>query len=338
MPKIECNGRRCDSAVSYEVDGSYYCKDCYSENFGYCEDCNTDDIDRDNLRYVCDRDVCDDCLGDNYSYCNRCEEYYADDDGCCGSSLGDNVHSYGDEPSWHYFKTEKEYRPLYFGFELEAESGGNTSDDTDLIHRKYGDFIYMTEDSSLNNGVEFKTHPFSFKYFKSPQFKNDIQPMSEYLIENHWKSGFTSTCGFHIHMSRRCFTRSEEIKLVHLFLNCEDLFRTIGQRKENTYCAKNDKDKPLEGRNAINFTSLTIELRFPKGNLRYDRICKNIEMAASMHAFIKQNSFPRLYKENYISFLIENKKDYPNLIQFLIDKNIIPQVTPLEGQLTLMAA
>jgi hypothetical protein len=210
--------------------------------------------------------------------------------------------------------------------EFKGSCSSDLIDTPEWIYNHYSDFIYMTHDSSLNEGIEFKTHPFTFNWYKRGDFKKWMTDISEHLISEGWKSNKTSTCGFHIHMTRHCFTKSEEFKLVHLFNNAESLFRLLGQRQENSYCIKNDKNDPYNQRGAINFTSKTIELRFPKGNLRFDRICKNVEMAYSMVMFVKTYSFPHMNEQKYLEFILQNEKDYPNLIEFLRSRDVLPKL------------
>lgn len=61
---------------AHEVDGKWYCDDCYDANFVECGRCGT--IHRlDDMIWIEseDRHVCDDCLDRYYTRCERCDEY-----------------------------------------------------------------------------------------------------------------------------------------------------------------------------------------------------------------------------------------------------------------------
>lgn len=88
----EC-GAECDEDSDYQDDnGYYYCESCYSEEFGYCEDCE-DSNRHDDMTTVYhwnsyrgrpeERSVCDCCRRNNYTECdegNDSGEYWSDND------------------------------------------------------------------------------------------------------------------------------------------------------------------------------------------------------------------------------------------------------------------
>lgn len=72
----KCEG--CDKIIekdsSYRMDDDYYCEDCYSERFGFCEGCHTD-YPRDDLTYVeGDGDYCSNCFSNKFTACEKCNE------------------------------------------------------------------------------------------------------------------------------------------------------------------------------------------------------------------------------------------------------------------------
>lgn len=73
---------------------SLYCEDCYHEYVGTCEDCS-EQFDIDSLTRVSnDSLVCRSCLSNNYFECSGCNEYFSYDDACecrgCSERLCDS--------------------------------------------------------------------------------------------------------------------------------------------------------------------------------------------------------------------------------------------------------
>jgi len=66
---------------SVEIDGQYYCSDCFNDNYFYCDDCEKIES-RDNGYWI-DREskmICEDCCNNHYVYCHDCSEYVHEDD------------------------------------------------------------------------------------------------------------------------------------------------------------------------------------------------------------------------------------------------------------------
>ena len=70
--------------------------------------------------------------------------------------------------------------------------------------------------------------------------------------------------------------------------------------------------------NAINFTNEhTIEIRIFKGNLKSERILKNIEYLFAMKNFCEISKASEIHLKKFVGFIKNNKKEYPNLNAFL---------------------
>ncbi|RLG11478.1 hypothetical protein DRN73_05270 [Candidatus Pacearchaeota archaeon] len=63
-----------DGVVS-EIEGEMYCQECYSEKFGYCEICDTEEY-WDYLKEINGKCVCRDC----YDQCQECKKYILKED------------------------------------------------------------------------------------------------------------------------------------------------------------------------------------------------------------------------------------------------------------------
>ena len=69
--------RYIDEDDSYEVDGYYYCEDCYYDLFKECDDCGKV-VSKDSTYYIesCEKEVCENCYRENYFDCDDCDETY----------------------------------------------------------------------------------------------------------------------------------------------------------------------------------------------------------------------------------------------------------------------
>lgn len=90
--KIICSicGEDITNKECREVDGKYYCEDCFDNNFIECADCE-EIIPKDEATWIDDGSyyVCNDCLESNYEYCQDCEECVS-----CDSTTYINGHGY----------------------------------------------------------------------------------------------------------------------------------------------------------------------------------------------------------------------------------------------------
>ena len=79
--KIICeNCGRIIDGEHQEYEGKAYCRECFEEEFYYCEDCENY-YPRDDFYYVEGENkyVCSNCI-DNYYQCQECDEYFSDID------------------------------------------------------------------------------------------------------------------------------------------------------------------------------------------------------------------------------------------------------------------
>lgn len=220
---LEC-GRRRPLAEMYNVGERFICAEEDDECGGYCshvyhrcsccEEVLVSGID--DYEYDINEDVvCDDCAGDYYVHCDRCgelvhtdyanydddrEEYYC---GSCYeeySSCRIRGYSYKPEPVFKGVSDDG----LYFGLEIETDCGEGGSFAHDCGGR-FGDTMYFKSDGSLSDsGVECVTHPMSYDY----AIGFDWDEFHRIACDNDMRSHDTSTCGFHIHVSRDGLGRS----------------------------------------------------------------------------------------------------------------------------------
>lgn len=167
--------------------------------------------------------MCGHCQQDHV-YCSHCERIYPRATTTLVNGRCENCHireakqkalkSYGYKPEPDFKKDEDEPSTSkdHIGIEWETEIDNSFDVDTyDIAFdgtEKNEDFLYAKTDSSLNNGVEFVSHPITFKAWKNTYLerleKDTIQRIKQYLIDK------PSTAGIHLHFNRKALGTNEE--------------------------------------------------------------------------------------------------------------------------------
>lgn len=310
---------------------------------------------------------CANCRDAAAEYCESCEEYEMGS-ACSGGSSSEGVHSYSWSPNpLQFWRVDGDgdlvatpisggrdvvapASSLYMGFELEMEMKGNCGpgDVADHLLELWPDeSIYFKTDSSLNYGVEMVSHPMTLEAFK----RMPLDSLAT-LAEMGVRSWNTSTCGMHIHLSRRAFKGNTHIwAFSHLLAqNVEQMVAIAGRNSERF--GRLDTEFMAEGlRNhlkgeysarysAINYQNrFTLELRMFKGTLRYERVLANLEFAHAAHAYtakLSANSIiggAKSMKEaaksgalgwaKFAEFIQSNADLYQNLITILTEKSLL---------------
>ena len=328
-------------------DENSYCGNCFDERFFVCDDC--DEVSsRDS---ACENQyghaVCESC-GENYFTCENCNGVFHNDrygnNGCCDNCTGEKnecIHDYSYRPSPEFFKLKTEKKnELYFGIELEIENTKKEEDNNDiaeyLIDRN--DFIYCKEDGSLNTGFEIVTHPLSWEYYLDK--KKKFAYMCDYLKRKGFESHNPGTCGMHIHLSKKAFTTIHLYKVMTFFFKNPGFITTISQRKKQhldrwsslednkddiVYKAKNKKGNS-ERYVAINLKNeKTVEIRIFRGTLKTMSFFKNMEFIKAVFEWTKITSINEITIKSFLKYVHENKKDYSNLIVFLMARKLTNQ-------------
>tara|TARA_R100000734_G_C3316406_1_gene108881 strand:+ start:633 stop:2249 length:1617 start_codon:yes stop_codon:yes gene_type:complete len=199
--------------------------------------------------------------------------------------------------------------------------------------------FYAKYDSSLGQrGVEFVSHPMTYKCFMKIDWDEMFAKFRSML-----SSYSDNRCGIHIHMSRNFMSDYTMSKFMRLMYENVEFTELIAQRNSNDW-AEIDKgdikrfmkstivNKHVYSDNyekfikanfgnrykALNFqNSATIECRIFKGNLKSDRLKKNIEYLMAMKEFCEVNSYSNINIKNFVGFVKSNFKSYMNLNRFL---------------------
>lgn len=330
----------------------------------WCESCTS------NNSWTCDR--CDDVHSDYYSsyhirglgnICESCEEN-ADTFECCecndrweyGSCANPDddseeyvcnqchrggkrfIKSYNHKPT-PIFKLatnqHKKVDQLYFGIELEVEQKDSSVKVSKMAEDiSTTDTYYLKSDGSLNNGFEIVTHPMTFEYIQ--EVKTDIfKTMLDKLIKAGYRSYDSTTCGIHIHLSKKCFTTWQLFRFIKFFIDNKQFVIDISQREieqlERWAAIENDNDDTIiykakkkcgsfKRYSAINVQNdSTIEIRIFRGTLNYLSFLKNIEFCYALFNFSRDS------KETTISAFkeyIEQSHEYAMLKKFIKTKNL----------------
>jgi hypothetical protein len=305
------------------------------------------------------QDVCDDCQ-EQYVYCDDISAYehadyaiyidsidqyvtesYAQDHFYYDSGTGEwsdeppsVMLDYGEKVTRHFSPSQPFAKRLVMGIELECEAKDyNSQEDlVDAVSGPVGNQFICKEDSSLDVGMELCTMPFTLQEHKSCDYVrwDEILPSLQRVARS---GANTTNCGMHIHINRRALTQLTIGKML-VFANSgknEHYLQRIFQRGSCSYAAVAQKTI-LDGKRGwsdrcerINLCpSATIEIRAFRGNLRRDRVMKNIEFTHAMVMYCRDCSMRDV--ENwgmFTAYVGRNKKLYSNLWAYLNEFGIV---------------
>lgn len=335
----------------YEQGGNCYCRDCFRENFFTCENCR-ETFHNDNCHSHDSSYYCYDCFHENFTRCVSCGDTVSNDyivyhepsgnDYCEGCYPGEeegnaqNLHDYSYKPMPRFLKSVSEKtgrNTCFFGIELEVETKENSFD----AYAFENDWFYFKSDSSLDDGFELVTHPFTYDFYKST-LKAEFVEILKTFINAGYESFTPGTCGIHIHMSKSAFTTIHLYKFLKFFYENLNFIHLISQRNENSnsaHCSWGKNKEQVypkdccclakEKRGYQRYTAVnlqnpdTIEVRIFRGTLFAPSFHKNIEFLRSLFLFTEKTGIKNITVSNYIKY-VRNSDGYPNLIGFLTKK------------------
>ena len=337
------------------------CSSCREDHWSECDECE-DVLHNDDLTHTNnDRDVCERCLNSYYTYSALENEWIPDADCVTAEDTRESVSEAYAQDNWERDDDGNWYQDgvpnrsglmdyttnifdvrdlpepghrLVFGVELEMEP--KSEDDAgqrEIVEALGGDdpdFI-LKSDGSLRSGVELVTKPMTLEEHKDWRWADVLES-----VQGIAQSGAgTTRCGMHVHINKAALSPLLLGKLL-VFLNADytdELICLIAQRRGNGYCEKDCKRLNDGGRlwryaspdryERLNVTRRTCEVRIFRGNLRPERVLKNIEFCHAAVAFcrdasMKEVTSPRAFKE----FLLKNRSIYPELVRFLAEKQV----------------
>jgi hypothetical protein len=247
--------------------------------------------------------------------------------------ISHSIFSYGTNIiKMHGFPAITKRTDLCYGVELEMQPN-RTHNHDQLVVALGGKYVadrpyILCRDSSIGAaGVELITLPFTLANHKSDKF----MPWSKLLTELRkvGQSGQNNTqCGMHVHINRRALSHLQMGKML-VVINApemQELVATVAQRNEASYCRRYFKKVADGGKivgshgDALNCSNHkgTVELRIFRGNLRYERVMKNLEFTDALCNYAAEQSIQKVHMPaEMMAWLEDNKGHYPHLVKFL---------------------
>jgi len=215
---------------------------------------------------------------------------------------------------------------LCFGVELEMEPRRNTTQ-AEVCRaldgaRGNGTYI-LKEDGSLDSGVELVTLPYTLDYHReSFDWRGVLRG-----VQTIARSGAgTNNCGMHVHVNRKAVSPLTVGKVL-VFLNSSHnagLVATIAQRSNNGYARRDSSKKitDIYGCNRYDMLNVsgdsTIEFRLFKGNLRPERVIKNLEFCHAIIRFCESTGIKKsTLGTNFLAWIAIGPKNIPLFARFL---------------------
>ena len=305
------------------------CWSCYNEHYHQCDGCSNRFFAMDDaiVEYQDGRWVCDDCTID----LDQCEMCGLDTIGDCGCTHG-FIRSYGHKPMPVFRRTKRESVTsdlMYYGVELEYEHKGSCEKSYDAaicasaLNKQFGEFMYAKGDSTLSDGVEFVTHPFTYSWFK--ENRKAFGPFFDALSS---RFSVHSTCGMHVHLSRtkHGLKRSRLYKLCHLLYGHPFFTEYISGRYEgqlSSYGGISESRKVLLAkakgdtaghRGAVNCRpDMTIELRLFGAPKDYDHLLCTMETVEALVGFTKVVGFGECTPTEFQKYVTSHSKTFKHL-------------------------
>ena len=212
-------GERVPADSCTMVADTILCPDCVDMYTTVCDCCGerlflSDDQGDENIT------LCEHCYERHYTHCERCgrvisysDAYYEDDDedeplcyDCLQARLQQaTIHDYSYTPRLIFHGERSNER--FFGVELEIDGTESRKNAGEILNVANDDAqnLYIKSDGSLDCGMELVTHPMTLQYhLEQMPWKNVLRK----AVELGYLSHRTTTCGLHVHISRRRFRRN----------------------------------------------------------------------------------------------------------------------------------
>jgi hypothetical protein len=302
---------------------------------------------------------------ESMKYCDRCLGYGERGIKCACRARNVGLHNWDYKPRWVFYLGEKERREfdtLFTGLEIEMAIPTVSLVDTcaHLINKEA--FFYAVHDGSIGDhgrqghmGLELVTMPFSRDHWYE-QMQASLAEMLDKIKVNRCRAWDTTTCGFHVHLSRRSFTPARLYKFLSLFMGNISFTLDAAQRKEDEWFEQYSSlraegvTKPhlirkaldrIEPRRRARYVGInttnkrTVEMRVFKGSLKLATIEKNIELCWAAYDWSQVASLRAPTLGSFLSFVESEKDIYPHLHNFLDARGHyrvgLGDSTPFEG-------
>lgn len=233
---------------------------------------------------------------------------------------------------------------LYIGMELEVELKKKFQKTltremvANEFQKSVKDIIYIKHDGSIGGpeargktGFEIITHPGTFEWWMKEFPYKRIRALTRYC-----HSFDTKTCGTHFHLSKNAFTPLHLYKFAQFHYRNREFVNFIAERYSAQYAGYNvEEEKQLtraakEKRNqiarkyiAVNMLpEHTVELRYFRGNMKPERIKKNLQFLYATFVFSKTYGIHEMTFLKFVEFVAEwhneNPDDFPELYEYMM--------------------
>ena len=303
----------------------------YLEENGYalCPDCDEWEID-DHRRtaYNQDEGVCRTCINNEYVYSGYYDDYiYASSSANAIDQYGDDVTIHEDDREFVWDDNMDRYRhrdyehraeligsyhstkrhgfkfiesdwvkrnDRFIGVELEIECRADRFDAVERLNNtlnegEIGRKVWFENDGSLSDsGFEMITNPMGLD--THADFWSWLQDKE---LVRHLRSHDTSTCGLHVHVSRKNLNNLQ-LNRMNVFINHPDnapLIKAVARRYATNYARIRDKQMgkahyAIDRYDALNIENdKTIEFRIFKGTLKHGSLMAALEFAYALVNF-----------------------------------------------------
>lgn len=313
--------------------------------YGSCTYCWNTRIPLDELIIPADikgQSFCKKCLTHTRARkCSKCGSYYYNSCPCRRKKRTQtlDVLEYNAKEIYKPFKAS-ENDNILIGIELELEFPENdSSSPRDMSWSRYvndamkeikkQEWIYFKRDGSITNGLEIVTQPLGWEWIRNNQ---DSLSIFEKLIGDGFRSKNTNTCGLHVHISKDLFKTLHLGKFVLFHYNNLPFIQLIAERgwgsisrwarfdsSLSTIIGEIERKHGQERHSLVNLSNPeTVECRYYRGSLDLASIMKAIEFTVCLYQYTRETSLAESNKiRNFISYLNNNKKEFPYLWEFL---------------------
>ena len=218
------------------VDGKYVSRSMLTDNDFYCDYCKEyhNTMNTDIYRTVGGGKICERASKNFYQRCPQCGLYeqsgrmrYSTRDCLCRECYAKlekyRIKSYHDTPMLMGYEYDKETCKNVgvsmdnfkgYGIELEVDCGGENDVTSKDIIQLLNEEVYTMHDGSIGNGFEIITHP----HTEEALYNMNWEETFKWLLNKGYRSHDVSTCGLHMHISRRLFKDNEAIcKMMYFY-------------------------------------------------------------------------------------------------------------------------
>ena len=351
----------------------WVCRNCLDDYYYCCADCD-DYFDNEYINSDSNINICDGCFErGNYRRCDNCnslisednqnwddDDCYCDDcyDSCVSARL---IHDYGYKPTPEFFNVyNEEPTEEYLGVELECDKGYRSDDTaeevTEIMDFNGRNHLYCKHDGSLTDGFEMVSHPCTLRYHM------EIMPWSDVMkecISEGFRSHDTTTCGLHVHVSRKAFgnTTDEQdltiAKTIMLIDKFWDKVVRFTRRKSdcinhwaapcNIDITENDKfadivDKVKKTKDkgryqAVNLNNYnTVEFRIFRGTLKYNTFIASLQFVSTLVRYAKQVALIDIWRVGWDDIFYNT--EYIELKSYLKERNLYGTSLPTATTVT----